>query len=61
VKKKSDSRRAERRRPGVEMNLLTEDEGVRRASGNGRRGCSLPFTGILLLAGLLHVLTLRLG
>jgi len=61
MKRKSDSRRDERRRPGVEMNLLTEDEGVRSALGKGRRGCSLPFTGILLLAGLLHVLTLRLG
>ncbi len=61
MKTKSDSRRDERRRDRVEMNLLAEVEAGRSGPGKTRRGCVLPFTGIVLLAGSLHLLNLHLG
>ncbi|OLC01963.1 MAG: hypothetical protein AUI15_04360 [Actinobacteria bacterium 13_2_20CM_2_66_6] len=61
MKKKTDSRRDERRRDRVEMNLLAADEGVRSAPGKTRRGCVLPIIGMALLAGSLPLLSLHLG
>jgi hypothetical protein len=62
VKRKSDSRRVERRRDYVELNLLVEeDETGRGLLRSSRRGCLPPFAGVLLLGLVVDLASRHLG
>jgi hypothetical protein len=49
VKKKRSGPQDERRRAQVEINLVGDETGSRKILHKARRGCSLPFTGGLLM------------
>ena len=60
MSKRKARTREDRRRPAIEINLLSEQQ-ERGAFVRARRGCSLPFLGGLLLIILLVPLLVRLS
>jgi hypothetical protein len=61
VKKKRSGPQDERRRDQVEINLVGDETGTRKALHKARRGCSLPFTGGLLIVAALALARAALG
>lgn len=57
MKKRRTEQRDERRKDRVEVNLMAEEETARRPLTEKRAGCTLPFTGGLLV--LVAILELR--
>jgi hypothetical protein len=59
--KRRGGQREERRKDGLELNLLSEDSSAGSPGGKARRGCTLPFTGSLLLLVAAAAIRLSLG